>query len=142
MSFRRGPVARRGAASTQERATRRGRSGARSDRERGAEMNGNFDPRQNLKDHGRTVDARGWLSWDVDDDFAEITITVIQDGYECSGPTVRCEPPSEEWRVEVTRAAPPPWSRGPASGRAAAVVTKTDGTTQDNPWDSPPLTLH
>jgi len=104
-------------------------------------MNGNFDRRQNLKDGDRTVDARGWLEWDDDDDFADITITVIQDGDECSGPTIRCEPPSEEWRVEVTRP-DPPWSRGPASGRAAAVVTKKDGTTQDDPWDSPPLTLH
>ncbi len=104
-------------------------------------MNGNFDERQGLKDSDETVDARGWLEWDDDDDFAEITITVIQDGYECDGPPITCRPNSDTWRVDVTRPAPPPWSKGPASGRAAAVVTKKDGTTQDVPWDSPPLML-
>jgi hypothetical protein len=105
-------------------------------------MNGNFDERQRLKDDDQTVDARGWLTWDDDDDFAEITITIIQDGDECAGPTIRCEPPSDKWRVEVTRPEPPPWNRGDASGRADAVVTKKNGTTQDDPWDSPPLELH
>jgi hypothetical protein len=74
-------------------------------------MSGNFDERQGLKDGDQTVDARGWLTRDDDDEFAEITITVIQDGYESSGPTIRCEPPSDELRVDMTRPAPP-WSRG------------------------------
>jgi hypothetical protein len=105
-------------------------------------MNGNFDERQRLQDGDQTVDARGWLTWDPDDASAQITITVIQDGYECPGPPITCAPPSETWRVPVTRPAPPPWRRGTASGRAEAVVTKQDGSTQDVPWSSPPLTLH
>jgi hypothetical protein len=104
-------------------------------------MNGNFDERQNLKNSDQTVDTRGWLTWDADDVSAEITITVIQDGYECVGPPISCSPPEEKWRVDVTRHEPPPWARGAASGRASAVVKKQDGRTEDQPWDSPPLTL-
>jgi hypothetical protein len=110
-------------------------------------MNGNFDTRQGLKHSDMTVDARGWLTWDQDDDFAEITITVTQDGYECDGQPMRCRPKSknpgdrETWEVDVTRPGPPRWRKGPASGHAAAVVTKTDGTKYDAPWWSPPLTL-
>jgi len=110
-------------------------------------MNGNFDTRQGLKDSDMTVDARGWLKWDQDDAFADITITVTQDGYECDGPQMRCRPKGnkpgvrETWEVDVTRPAPPRWRKGPASGRAAAVVTRTDGTQYPRPWWSPPLTL-
>jgi hypothetical protein len=110
-------------------------------------MNGNFDKEQNLKNGRMTVDARGWLEWEEDDDFADITITVIQDGYECAGPQFRCYPPSanrpvnDTWRVDVTRPEQPPWNKGRASGRADAVVTKKDGTKCPDPWNSPPLTL-
>jgi hypothetical protein len=109
-------------------------------------MNGNFDTHQGLKNSDWTVDAHGWLTWDQDDDFADITITVTQDGYDCNGPQMRCRPKSkpgvrETWDVDVTRPAPPRWRKGPASGRASAVVTKKDGTTYSRPWWSPPLTL-
>jgi hypothetical protein len=105
-------------------------------------MWGNFDERQNLKHSDETVDTRGWLQWDADDQSAVMTITVTQDGYECTGPPIACSPNDDTWKVDVTRAAPPPWSRGAASGTAAGVVTKNDGTTYDVNWDSPPLTLH
>jgi len=109
-------------------------------------MNGNFDKQQNLKNGDWTVDARGWLIWDQDDDFAEITITVTQDRYDCDGPKMTCRPKGkpgvrETWDVEVTRPASPRWRKGQGSGRATAIVTKTDGTTYNAPWWSPPLTL-
>lgn len=110
-------------------------------------MNGNFDTDQGLKGSGMTVDARGWLTWEQGDAFADITITVTQDGYACAGPQMRCRPEGntpgvrETWKVDVTRPAPPRWRKGSASGHAAAVVTKTDGTTYNAPWWSPPLTL-
>jgi hypothetical protein len=104
-------------------------------------MNGNFDERQNLKDNDQTVDARGWLTWDPDDKSAEITITVSQNGTECPAPPITCTPSDSTWRVPVTRAAPPPWSKGAASGTATAKVTRQDGSTYDVPWNSPPLTL-
>ena len=104
-------------------------------------MWGNFNEEQNLKDSDETVDTRGWLRWDADDASAELTITVTQDGYDCVGPPITCRPSDDKWRVEVTRPAPPPWSKGGASGRAAGVVTKNDGSTYDVNWDSPPLRL-
>jgi len=105
-------------------------------------MNGNFDPEQNLKNHDQTVDVRGWLEWDDDDASAVITITVTQDGYDCPAPPMTCLAPDDKWRVDVTRGAPPAWSKGAASGTASAVVTRDDGTTYPVEWDSPPLTLH
>jgi hypothetical protein len=105
-------------------------------------MNGNFNPDQNLKNGDMTVDARGWLRWGPLDKSAEIAITVTQDGSPCSGPVMTCEAPSDKWQRDVTRAAPPPWSKARgASGQARAVVTKQDGTTYVSWWDSPPLTL-
>jgi hypothetical protein len=104
-------------------------------------MNGNFDEQQNLKNSDQTVDARGWLTWDADDESAQITITVTQDGYACPAPPITCRPSDATWRVPVTRDSPPPWSKGTATGTAAATVTRQDGTTYDVPWDSPPLTL-
>lgn len=105
-------------------------------------MWGNFDEKQHLKDHDETVDTRGWLQWDPDDVSAELTITVTQGDYDCVGPPVTCLPTEDKWRVELTRPAPPPWSKGAASGTAAGVVTKTDGSTYTIDWDSPPLNLN
>jgi hypothetical protein len=105
-------------------------------------MNGNFDPTQNLRNSDQTVDARGWLSWDATDASAEITISVVQNGYTCpAAQPITCTPRDSTWRVDVTRPAPP-WQRGGAAGTAAATVTRRDGSTYDVPWDSPPLTLH
>ena len=106
-------------------------------------MNGNFDPTQGLKNNDQTVDARGWLEWAPDDESAEITITVSQNGYICPGPPITCTAPGKAWQVDVTRDAPPPWQRGDASGSAAGTVTRRDGTIYDvPPWTAPNIRLH
>jgi hypothetical protein len=105
-------------------------------------MWGNFNEHQNLKNGDMTVDVRGWLRWDPEDLSAELTITIVQDGTECTAPPFTVKPPADTWRVEATRPAPPPWQRGAAAGRAKGVVTRKDGTTYEVDWDSPPLTFN
>jgi hypothetical protein len=104
-------------------------------------MNGNFDPTQGLKNGDQTVDARGWLTWDPTDQSAEITISVTQNGYTCPAPPITCTRDDTQWRVDVTRPAPP-WQRGTASGGATGTVTRKDGTTYPVPeWTAPSITL-
>jgi hypothetical protein len=105
-------------------------------------MWGNFNEKQNLKNGDMTVDTRGWLEWEEGDESAELTITVTQIGDGCPGPPITCRPGHDKWKVDVTRPAAPPWNKRAASGTAAGVVTRTDGSTYEVNWDSPPLTLH
>jgi hypothetical protein len=105
-------------------------------------MNGNFDPTQGLKNNDQTVDAKGWLRWDTGDKSALITITVTQNGYSYAGPSITCQNGNTSWEVPVTCPPPNRWAKGPASGSAAAVVTRQDGSTYQQPWASPPLTLN
>jgi len=104
-------------------------------------MNGNFNLTQGLKNNDETVDTKGWLSWDTGDKSALITITVTQNGYSQAAPSITCQNGRTSWEAPVTCSPPDRWARGAASGSAAAVVTRQDGSTYERPWTSPPLTL-
>jgi hypothetical protein len=108
----------------------------------GPAMNGNFNPTQNLQHDDQTVDTKGWLTWDAGDQSAVITITVTQNTYSYSADPITCQVGSNSWEAPVTCQPPDKWAKGAASGSAAAVVTRQDGSTYDKPWTSPPLTLH
>ena len=105
-------------------------------------MWGNFNPTQNLKDGDKTVDTRGWLVWEPGDASADLTITVSQDGYDCTGP-VTCSPPPTNgtWKVDVKRPDGSKWAKSAATGTASAVVKRDDGSIYSVAWNSPPLSL-
>ena len=110
-------------------------------------MHGNFNPMLNLKGNDN-VDARGWLIWDDDDESAEITVKISQNGVtHTADPITRVNhthprDPEDTWKVDVP-ANGTPFLLGSASGSAKAVVTTKSGApkTYDYYWASPPLTL-
>jgi hypothetical protein len=105
-------------------------------------MNGNFNPMLNLKGSG-TVDARGWLIWDADDESAKITVTVTQNGTTGTAKEFTCTPKDDTWKVDVTASGK--YAYGSANGKAEAIVTKKPSSgpayAYEYYWESPPLQL-
>jgi hypothetical protein len=95
-------------------------------------MNGNFNHVLNLKGNNE-VDARGWLIWDPDDESAEITVTVTQNGSEGTE-VITCtrkhddDDPNDTWKAPVSADNGGKFVYGSANGEAEAIVTKRRGT--------------
>jgi hypothetical protein len=100
-------------------------------------MNGNFD-RVNLQGHDK-IKVEGWLEWDEGDEQALLSIAVRQNGATALGSTT-VTLGDATWDVEID-VAEDAFSKGFASGQAAAVVTANSGSSSQG-WVSGPIRVN
>jgi hypothetical protein len=100
-------------------------------------VNGNFD-RVNLQGHDK-IKVEGWLDWDEGDEHAQLSIAVSQNGATALGSTTVTNGETD-WNV-VIDVAEDAFSKGFASGQAAAVVTAISGSSSQG-WVSGPIRVN
>jgi hypothetical protein len=100
-------------------------------------MNGNIYSELGLKDSDRTIDARGWLEFEGNEQQATLTVKFTQNGVWGTKSQSYTRDPGKariEWDIDVTAANGGTFQKTLADGRADADVT-APANSQDAGWD-------
>ena len=100
-------------------------------------MNGNIDSALGLSQHDQTLQARGWLEFEGNEQRATLTVKFTQNGVWGTRSQVYTRPDDDgriQWQIDVTAANGGTFLRTLAHGRADADVTDPTNAL-DAGWD-------
>jgi hypothetical protein len=100
-------------------------------------MNGNIESELGLSDHNQTVNAKGWLEFEGNEQRATLTVKFTQNGVWGTRSQVYNKPPGKnrvDWQFDVTAANGGTFLKTLAHGRADADVTQPVNSL-DAGWD-------